>query len=74
MDDEARQKLLVLVPGLIGCAAKDDPPEIGSASPYSGRLGASGLMIRRVVGAHVDTGAANPEILRHGACGRMSLR
>lgn len=31
MDDEARQKLLVLVPGLIGCAAKDDPPEIEPA-------------------------------------------
>jgi hypothetical protein len=31
MDDEARQKLLVLVPGLIGCAAKDDLPEIEPA-------------------------------------------
>jgi hypothetical protein len=28
LDDEARQKLLVLVPGLIGCAREDDPPEI----------------------------------------------
>jgi hypothetical protein len=31
MDDEARQKQLVLVPGLIGCAGKGDPPEIESA-------------------------------------------
>jgi hypothetical protein len=31
MDDEARQKLLVLVPGLIGCVGKGDPPEIESA-------------------------------------------
>jgi hypothetical protein len=28
LDDEARQKLLVLVPALIGCATEDDPPEI----------------------------------------------
>jgi hypothetical protein len=28
MDDDARQKLLVLVPGLIGCAGERDPPEI----------------------------------------------
>ena len=26
LDDEARQKLLLLVPGLIGCAREDDPP------------------------------------------------
>jgi len=31
LDDEARQKLLVLVPGLIGCAGEDDPPEIESS-------------------------------------------
>jgi hypothetical protein len=28
LDDEARHKLLVLVPGLMGCATEDDPPEI----------------------------------------------
>jgi hypothetical protein len=28
LDDEARQKLLVLVPELIGCAGEGDPPEI----------------------------------------------
>jgi hypothetical protein len=28
LDDDARQKLLVLVPALIGCATEDDPPEI----------------------------------------------
>jgi hypothetical protein len=31
LDDEARHKLLVLVPGLIGCASEDDPPEIEAA-------------------------------------------
>jgi hypothetical protein len=31
LDDEARQKLLVLVPGLMGCATDDDPPEIESS-------------------------------------------
>ena len=31
VDDEPRQKLLVLVPGLIGCVGKGDPPEIESA-------------------------------------------
>jgi hypothetical protein len=31
MDDEPRQKLLVLVPALIGCASTDDPPDIESA-------------------------------------------
>jgi hypothetical protein len=31
LDDQARQKLLVLVPGLIGCAREDDPPEIESS-------------------------------------------
>ena len=31
LDDEARQKLLVLVPELIGCAREDDPPEIESS-------------------------------------------
>jgi hypothetical protein len=30
MDDEPRQKLLVLVPALIRCAKEDDPPEIES--------------------------------------------
>jgi hypothetical protein len=30
MDDEARQKLLVLVPALIRCAGAGDPPEIES--------------------------------------------
>jgi hypothetical protein len=31
MDDEARQKLLVLVPALMHCAAAGDPPDIESA-------------------------------------------
>jgi hypothetical protein len=31
MDDEPRQKLLVLVPALIRCASTDDPPDIESA-------------------------------------------
>jgi hypothetical protein len=31
MDDEARQKLLVLVPALMRCAARSDPPEIEAA-------------------------------------------
>jgi hypothetical protein len=31
MDDEARQKLLVLVPALMHCAGADDPPDIESA-------------------------------------------
>jgi hypothetical protein len=31
LDDEARQKLLVLVPKLIGCAGEDDPPELESS-------------------------------------------
>jgi hypothetical protein len=31
LDDQARQKLLLLVPGLIGCAREDDPPDIESS-------------------------------------------
>ena len=31
MEDAPRQKLLVLVPGLIGCAGEGDPPEIEAA-------------------------------------------
>jgi hypothetical protein len=31
LDDAGRQKLLVLVPGLVGCATKDDPPELESS-------------------------------------------
>jgi hypothetical protein len=35
MDDEPRQKLLVLVPALIRCAKEDDPPEIESEDSFS---------------------------------------
>ena len=63
LDDEARQKLLVLVPGLIGCASEDDPPEIE-------------ILEVRFIGSAIglDIGAPGPPSWRLVRAGRSGSR
>jgi hypothetical protein len=51
MEDEPRQKLLVLVPALIGCDGEDDPPEVESGRQLLLAQGSLSLLVPLVLEA-----------------------